>query len=122
MKKIFFYQAGMALTCLLLVLSCSKSSDNNQGPVGPATTVINIVGTPMMAFTPGTTTVKVGTIIKWTNSDAVPHAPVSDNGTTFNPGSIAAGSYATYTTTVTGSFPYHCSIHTGMTGTLVVTP
>ena len=75
-----------------------------------------------MSFSPGTVTVKVGTIVKWTNSDAMVHTATSDNGTTFDTGNISSGSSASYTTSVVGTFTYHCNIHSTMTGTLVVVP
>ena len=119
MKKKNIFALGIAsLVFSLTIISCSKSSDNPVN-TGPATTVIDISG---MAFSPGTTTVKVGSIVKWTNSDGMTHTATSDNGTTFNTGNIAAGSSATYTTTVTGTFAYHCNIHSTMTATLVVIP
>jgi len=115
-KKLAFM--SLFMFTILTIGACSKSSDNPANP-GTTTTVIDIPG---MSFSPGTVTVKVGAIVKWTNSDAMVHTATSDNGTTFDTGNIAAGATASYTTTVTGTFPYHCSVHSAMTGTLVVTP
>ena len=116
-KKNFFTATAISLLLAITVISCSKSSDNPA--TGPQPTVINIPG---MSFSPGTVTVKVGTIVKWTNSDAMVHTATSDNGTTFDTGNISPGASATYTTTVTGSFTYHCTVHNTMTGTLIVVP
>ncbi len=81
-----------------------------------------------MSFSPSSVTVKVGTIIKWTNSDSYSlHTATSDDGGTFNSGNIAFGDSYTpgcsynYTTTKAGTYPYHCNIHAGMKGTLIVT-
>ena len=117
-KKNFFTATAILLLLMVTAISCSKSSDTPSN-TGPTATIINIPG---MSFSPGSTTVKVGTVVKWTNNDAMTHTATSDNGTTFDTGNISAGASATYTTSVTGTFTYHCNIHSTMTGTLVVVP
>jgi plastocyanin len=42
------------------------------------------------------------------------------NAGAWNSGSIAPGGKFSMTFTVAGSFPYHCSIHPGMVGTVTV--
>lgn len=102
-------------------ISCSKSStDNGGGAVTPSASV-SIVGP--MSFSPANLSVKVGTVVKWTNTDVTNHTVTSDNGITFNSGNIAPNSIFSYTTTITGTFPYHCTIHgIAMSGTLTVNP
>ena len=39
---------------------------------------------------------------------------------TFSSGNLPSGSQFSHTFTNTGSFDYHCTIHSGMTGTVVV--
>jgi plastocyanin len=115
--------------CLISMgtISCSKSGAKSSGNGsggnggGVAGNLVDITGG--MSFSPGTITVKVGTTVKWTNSDYYSsHTVTSDDGTSFNSGSVASGSSFSYTPTAAGTFPYHCSIHAGMNGTLVVTP
>jgi plastocyanin len=102
--------------------SCSKSSgyggSGGSGGGGTGGTTVNISG---MSFSPSSITVKVGITVKWTNNDYITHTVTSNDGTTFNSGNVAAGGSFSFTPTVAGNFPYHCNIHTGMTGTLVVT-
>ncbi len=115
--------------CFLLgttIVFCSKSGSTGGGALGTGggggtggTTVsLDISG---MSFSPSTITVKVGTTVRWTNNDNSTHTVTSDNGTTFNSGNIAYGASYAFTPTITGNFPYHCNIHAGMTGTLIVT-
>jgi plastocyanin len=114
-----------AIIVLFIALSCNKSSSNSYGTTngsGGTGTDPNTISISGMSFSPSTLTVKSGTVVTWKNNDAMTHTATSDNGTTFNTGNIAAGSSASYTTSATGTFPYHCSIHPGMTATLVVTP
>jgi plastocyanin len=115
-----------AITIVFLAISCSKSGSNTSGTTsgtgGGTGTDPNTITITGMTFSPSTLTVKSGTVVTWKNNDAMTHTATSDNGTTFNTGNIAPGTSASYTTSATGTFPYHCSIHPGMTATLVVTP
>lgn len=102
--------------------SCSKSSyttPNNGGGGGAAPGTVTIAN---MAFGPSSLSVKVGTTVTWKNNDGYAHTVTSDDGTSFNSGNLAGGASFSYKTITAGTFNYHCSIHSGMTGTLIVTP
>ena len=116
------------LTALLAVLafsglSCNSNDKNpmNPGGGGGADVTINIVGmNGANSFSPNPDTVLVGQTVAWHNSDATTHTATA-NGAAFNTGNISGGSTsAKITMSTAGSFPYHCSIHPTMTGTLVV--
>jgi len=51
--------------------------------------------------------------------DAVTHTVTSDNAA-WDSGNIPAGGTFKFTFTTAGTFPYHCTIHPGMTGTIIV--
>jgi plastocyanin len=74
------------------------------------------------AFTPDKVTVTVGSTVTWTNSDTqVQHTVTSDSGGTLDSGPLSSGqSYGKQFDTA-GTYAYHCEIHQGMTGTIVVT-
>lgn len=72
------------------------------------------------SFGPTTLTVKVGTTVKWTNQDTVAHTVTSDGGV-FDSGNLPQGQSFSYTFATVGTFPYHCTYHAMMTGTIVVT-
>jgi len=75
-----------------------------------------------MTFTPASKSVKVGTVVKWKNDDSYAHTVTSNDGSTFDSGTINGGGTYSYTTSVTGTFEYHCTIHgLAMSGTLTVT-
>ena len=99
--------------------SCQKSSDNTGNP---GTNEVFIQG---MEFNPGTITVAVNATVTWTNKDGVAHTVTSDTGL-FDSGSISsAGGYGgggifRHAFTTVGTFPYHCSFHASMTGTVIV--
>jgi plastocyanin len=72
------------------------------------------------AFSPVTLTVSVNTTVKWTNKDPVTHTVTSDTAGLFNSGSIIPGSSYSFQFTSPGTYTYHCTIHTFMTGTVIV--
>jgi plastocyanin len=71
------------------------------------------------AFSPDDVNIAVGETVTWTNTDAVAHTSTSDAGT-WNSGTVPAGGRFSFTFQTAGSFPYHCTIHPGMVGTVVV--
>ncbi|HET9940067.1 MAG TPA: metal-binding protein [Candidatus Eisenbacteria bacterium] len=116
------------LTALLAVLalsglSCGGDDNNpmNPGGGGGADVTITINGmNGANSYSPNPDTVTVGQTVAWHNADATTHTATA-NGAAFNTGNISGGSTSAKITMGTvGSFPYHCSIHPTMTGTLVV--
>ncbi|HKO21221.1 MAG TPA: cupredoxin domain-containing protein [Candidatus Eisenbacteria bacterium] len=114
-----------ALLAFLAISGLSCNSDNknpmNPGGGGGADVTITIVGmNGASSFSPSPDTVNVGQTVAWHNADATTHTATA-NGGAFNTGNVAGGSTsAKITMGAAGSFPYHCSIHPTMTGTLVV--
>ena len=94
----------------------------SQPPAGPLSTVTIPMGASTLgraAFNPADLTVEAGTTITWKNTDAVAHTSTSDAGR-WDSGSVAAGGQFSVAFPTTGTFPYHCAIHPGMVGTVVV--
>ena len=79
----------------------------------------NTISIKDMAFAPATLQVAVGTTVTWVNDDTVQHTVTSDTKV-FDSGSIDPGGKFTYTFTQAGTFAFHCSIHSSMTGTITV--
>ena len=71
------------------------------------------------AFNPEEKDVLVGTTVKWINKDDTEHTITSSDGL-FEGGSVAAGETYEYTFDSTGVYSYVCTIHTGMSGKIVV--
>jgi len=71
-------------------------------------------------FSPSSLSVAPGTTVMVKNEDGVTHTLTSDSGG-FNTGNVPANSTGHFTApSKPGSYPYRCSIHQFMTGTLVV--
>lgn len=114
----------LLLAGLLAVSGCGSSSSSPTSVQGGATgTPVSIVnGASVLtttAFSPSTTTVAVGGSVTWTNNDNTAHTSTGSSGA-WDSGTISPGGRFTRTFTTAGSFPYHCSIHPGMVGTITV--
>jgi plastocyanin len=111
------------LFCLFSIVgACSKSDSginsggNNGGKGNPGPNEVYIQN---YAFNPSTITITVNTTVTWTNFDGIDHTVTSDTGL-FDSGNIGSNKTFSYKFTTTGTFPYHCSIHTYMTGKVIV--
>jgi len=122
-KKNLFKLIGILALTGLITFSCTKGKSYNapappQGGTSPV-----LITMYNMTFSPATVTVTKGTIVKWQNNDYYAHTVNSNDGTTFSSGDIEGGGSFSYTTTVAGTFNYHCLIHgLPMSGTLIVNP
>jgi nitrite reductase (NO-forming) len=123
------------------VFGVPNGDSNAEGSVGADTVnpevgaeVVIPVGAfdpanPENAYDPLDVTVKVGTTIRWTNEDPVAHTVTSgtSDGTkgtpdgAFDSGFLNEGDSWTFTFTEVGSFPYFCTPHPWMAGSVTVT-
>jgi plastocyanin len=71
------------------------------------------------SFAPADLTVNAGDTIVWTNKDPYPHTATSKIGK-FDSDDIAPGKSWKFVAKKKGDFPYICSIHPSMKGTLHV--
>jgi plastocyanin len=71
------------------------------------------------AYAPDELEVAVGTSVTWMNTDSIAHTSTS-NAAGWDSGIVAPGGSFSFTFPTAGTFQYHCAIHPGMTGTVVV--
>lgn len=118
----------LALVALLLSVSvaCGSSSTSAPSPTpspsgtGVAASIVSGASTmTTTAYAPNPISVSIGGNVTWTNSDSTTHTSVA-NGGAWNSGSIAPGGKFSNTFSSAGTFPYHCSLHPGMVGTVTV--
>lgn len=76
---------------------------------------MNIVN---FAFSPSTVNISVNDSVTWTWVGS-PHTTTSDTGL-WDSGVFGAGHTFSRTFTLAGSFPFHCTVHPFMTGTIMV--
>ena len=112
---------------LLLIAACTimaatacggspKTAPSSAAPAGPPAATITIDN-----FTfDSPASVPAGATIAVKNADPAEHSVTADKDNTFNV-EVEAGETAQFTApTQPGSYPYHCSYHPMMHGTLVV--
>ena len=136
-----YYAIAAAVTGVLAAVGCSSSTAPNSGPKGGHSAQIEGVGTAAVCssgggygggttcgqfyFNPTPDTIKAGTALSF-KFDDVGHTVTWDSGPLVNIGTVAGGgvmnSVVQDGTPAAGTYTWHCSIHTYMHGTLVVTP
>jgi plastocyanin len=70
-----------------------------------------------MKFHPAKISVAAGDTVTFTNADSKTHTATADDGS-FDTGHLAKGKKAKVKITATGAHPFHCAIHSSMTGTI----
>ena len=104
-----------------LAPSCSEEAGDVQPVAGtPAAATGMSVRIDDFAFLPQEITVPVRTTVTWINDDWAPHTATADDGT-FVSGRLNQGQRFAHTFAEAGTYPYRCSFHPGMLGTVVVT-
>jgi plastocyanin len=113
----------------IMIGSCvSDRSTTVSGPTAcdvqlPAEAIgSTIVSVHDFAFTPTQVDIKAGTRVTWVNcgsSSSASHTSTSDTGA-WDSGLLAPGQTYTRQFDNTGSFPFHCTPHPFMTGTVTV--
>jgi plastocyanin len=73
------------------------------------------------SFTPAIAKLHIGDKVRWTNNGPSSHTTTSDAPfSLWNSGTLGVGQTYTWPYNAAGIFPYHCSIHSFMTGNIGV--
>ena len=113
---------------LLFAIACGGSSSTapspspTPAPGGSSSSVAIPAGASSLgnrAYAPDDVNVSAGDTVTWMNNDSIEHTSTSD-GNGWNSGVVAPGARFSFTFQTAGTFSYHCSIHPGMVGTVVV--
>lgn len=109
------------LTCCtfaLFAVAVGACSKEEIGGIEPGTV---FVAARDSFFQPDTIHVDVGLPVRWTNEGTLNHTVVSDSAL-WTSNELAPTWWFEVRFDSGGTYPYHCSLHSGMTGTVVVTP
>lgn len=113
--------AIVAIVVIVVVAAVAILYQDYYGPSEPAQppeeNQVNIQG---FAFNPSSIIVSVGTTVTWTNLDSAVHTVTSTGPVSFDSGNLSQGQTWQFTFENAGTYPYHCSIHSYMTGTVIV--
>ncbi|MGH7729121.1 MAG: cupredoxin domain-containing protein [Vulcanimicrobiaceae bacterium] len=94
----------------------ARASDASPSPAASPAATVTIKN---FAYDPDPITIKAGEAIRFTNKDSVAHTVTSTTGL-FDSGNLDQGASWTHVFAKPGSYPYLCTYHTYMTGTIVV--
>ena len=118
------YRVAVGLVLVGFLTACSSSTGPTTGSSGGSGTAVTIVSGASSrgssAYSPNPLTITSGTTVTWMNSDSVTHTSSSDTSGVFNSGNIPAGGNFSFTFQTKGTVNYHCNIHPGMIGSIVV--
>ena len=118
----------VVLATCIAVCGCTSSNPSSV----PATTPMQVPGTVTVsiqnfAFIPASITVPSGTTVTWTNQDPTDHTIVNDargsvaQGAIFSSNSLPKGASYSFKFDNPGTYPYLCTVHPSMKGTVIVT-
>jgi len=108
---------------LSVLASCPRGKPPEPGP-GSRPTIVTIKGNQFNGGTP--VTIKPGDYVVWVNEDDMTHTATSDEESTqdFDTGYLKPGQRSEpirfMRASPAGGFPYHCEVHTGMKGNVLV--
>ena len=122
---------GLAIASLLVLAACGSSTTSpaasTAASTAPSTAASPAAGGAVcsetkdaFAFNPAAVTAKVGQVIAFTNNDTTAHTATLDAGGCTTP-NIAPATSDGLVFTAAGTYPFHCSIHSQMKGTITVT-
>ncbi|HLX35142.1 MAG TPA: plastocyanin/azurin family copper-binding protein [Candidatus Limnocylindrales bacterium] len=122
-----FARLAVGALTVVALSACSGSggAGGSQAAAPGGCTVTTATGTVEAGvadfqFNPTNVTAKVGDVITWKNSGPTDHTVTLDAGGC-DTGHITTGSSASLTFTQAGTYPFHCSIHSSMKGTITIT-
>ncbi len=126
LSYLFVTIASALLVILLSLLSCSPTQKTtiSQTPIPSQTsqqTADVTVKIRNFKFEPANLTIAVGKTVRFINVDEEPHTATSTDGS-FDSKALDTDGDWNYTATKQGNYPYICSVHPFMKGTLTVTP
>jgi plastocyanin len=99
-----------------LLLSAASPGSSAKAPQPTSAAEVKVDN---FSFGPTPLTVAVGTTVTWTNRDDIPHTVVSTEKV-FKSKVLDTDEKFSFTFSKAGTYPYFCSIHPKMTGSVVV--
>jgi plastocyanin len=109
---------GMLNGCDLLksLYGTNQGGSGNRPPIATQTVQIS-----NFSFQLSTIRIKAGTTVTWIQKDSAIHTVTSTNPAgLFDSRNLAQGQQFTFTFSNPGTYEYQCSIHTSMTGKVIV--
>ena len=113
---------GTATTAPSTAASAPAESSAGELPCAPSTAAGTVaVSIKDLAFNPSDITAKVGDVIAFTNEDSANHTATLDAGRLRHRARSRTAHPRASRSRRPGTYPFHCAIHSSMTGTITVT-
>ena len=102
--------------------SPSSSAGSSVGTAGASlgTAAETIDAVDQLQFMPSSTTAHVGDIVEWRNTGTVMHTVTFDSNQSLTDSALNPSGKWQVKFTVAGTYPFRCTIHPSMTGTITV--
>jgi plastocyanin len=121
----------VGLLLALGVVACGGASGSPATTSAPVASVgtaganlgsatVKISATTQLTFDPAMQSAHVGDVIQWSNTGSLMHTVTFDSEPSLSDPSLAPGGVWEVKFTTAGTYQYHCSIHSTMVGTIVV--
>jgi plastocyanin len=105
-----------AAGALTLTLAACNGETDNEVDAAPGDAEVEMLDN---SFSPEDVEVAAGDAILWTNEGQAPHTVTFDDGP--DSGQVAPGDTFEHSFDEAGEYPYVCTFHPGMEGTVTVT-
>jgi plastocyanin len=129
-RRVSWIAFSVTVSLVALTSACGRASNptpqpSSSNPLGPGIdATVRIKGNlGASSYVPSPLQVRVGQTVNWLNEDSIEHTATLEG--VFDTGRISPtsahsenGDQVTFRTA--GTFTYHCTIHPGMVGTIVV--
>jgi len=113
------WSLGIAAIAILIAMAAGRSRSFGFAAAQEKAAAETAVKIDNFTFSPVTVTVPVGSTVRWTNHDDIPHNVISDDES-FKSKTLGTDQNFSYTFTKAGTYSYSCSIHPRMKGKIVV--
>jgi plastocyanin len=117
-KPLFYERIGILAIAVLTLGMCAWANQVQTSSRAPAAAATE-VKIDNFTYGPSELTVPVGTTVKWTNHDDMPHTVTSEDKS-FASKALDTDDTFTFTFTKPGTYIYFCTIHPKMTAKIVV--
>ena len=100
----------------------SSQKRSSSLPIMEEGIIVSIAGNSgSNSYNPNRIEINVGDTVTWINNDSSPHTVTSSNDSAFDSDVLMRGETFSFTFDKEGEYPYFCTLHPSMVGTVIVT-
>lgn len=100
----------------------SSQKRSSSLPIMEEGIIVSIAGNSgSNSYNPNRIEINVGDTVTWINDDSSPHTVTSSNDSAFDSDVLMRGETFSFTFDKEGEYPYFCTLHPSMVGTVIAT-